>query len=200
MISMIQGKIADRSFDTLVIMTDAGIGFELSVPASLAAGAGSTGSSIRLYTYLHVREDAVLLFGFESQEQKALFLKLIAISGVGPKAAMAILSTMTTQEFLGAVATNDVKSITRAPGVGKKIAERIILEMRSQLDTFIEASQQVAAVAVASPADAAQADAVQALISLGYTGAEALTAISKIQEPGLKTEELILRALRQLDQ
>lgn len=154
---------------------------------------------MRLYTYLHVREDAVLLFGFESQEQKTLFLKLIAISGVGPKVAMAILSTLSIQEFFGSVATNDAKSITRAPGVGKKTAERIILEMRGQLDTFIESSQQVAA-APGAPADAAQADAVQALISLGYTGAEALTAISKVQEPGLKTEDLILRALRQLDQ
>ena len=112
---------------------------------------------------------------------------------------MAILSTLTIQEFFGAVATNDAKSITRAPGVGKKTAERIILEMRGQLDTFIESAQQ-AAVTAGAPADAAQADAVQALISLGYTGAEALTAISKVQEPGLKTEDLILRALRQLDQ
>lgn len=199
MISMIQGKIVDRTTESLVVMTEAGIGFELSVPSSLAVSAGSTGTSVRLYTYLHVREDAVLLFGFESQEQKTLFLKLIAISGVGPKAAMAILSTLTIQEFFGSVATNDAKSITRAPGVGKKTAERIILEMRGQLDTFIESSQQ-AAVTAGAPADAAQADAVQALISLGYTGAEALTAISKVQEPGLKTEDLILRALRQLDQ
>jgi len=199
MISMIQGKIVDRTTESLVVMTEAGIGFELSVPSSLAVSAGPAGTSVRLYTYLHVREDAVLLFGFESQEQKSLFLKLIAISGVGPKAAMAILSTLTIQEFFGSVATNDAKSITRAPGVGKKTAERIILEMRGQLDTFIESSQQ-AAVTAGAPADAAQADAVQALISLGYTGAEALTAISKVQEPGLKTEDLILRALRQLDQ
>ena len=199
MISILQGKIADRASDTLVIMTSGGIGFEVAVPSSLAATAGANNSEVRIYTYMHVTQDGVQLFGFASQEQKSLFLKLIKISGVGPKAAMAILSTLSTQEFLGAVATNDYKSITRAPGVGKKIAERIILEMRGQLDTFVEATQQFAAVA-AAPADSAQSDAVQALISLGYTGAEAIAAISKVQEPGLKTEDLILHALRQLDQ
>lgn len=199
MISVLQGTVEDRTSDSLVIMTDGGIGFLVSVPASLAASAPANGKRMRLMTHMAVREDAVQLYGFEDAQQKDLFLKLVAISGVGPKAAMSILSTLSVQELLAAVATNDAKSITRAPGVGKKIAERIILELRGKMDSFIAGTQAAVQVS-ASVAGNAQSEAVQALMSLGYTGAEAMTAIAKVDDGKAKTEELILRALRMLDQ
>ena len=198
MISILQGTIDSRGADHVVVMTDGGVGFLVYVPYALAASIGAASGRVRLYTHLAVREDAMQLYGFESAAQREFFLKLISINGVGPKAALALLSAMSVQELLAAVATNDVKAITRAQGVGKKIAERIILELRGQLDTFVGSAQ--AAAAVRQIGNTAQTEAVQALTSLGYTGAEAMEAVATVGDENAKTEEIIMRALRMLDQ
>lgn len=197
MISILQGTIEERSTDTLVIMTDAGVGFAVTVPTSFAASAGQTGAKIRMYTHLLVRDDAVLLFGFESAVQREMFLRLIGISGVGPKAAMALLSTLSPQQLLAAAAANDVKSVTQAPGIGKKIAERILLELRGRMDSFVAGTQQAAAVM--SNQQTAQSEAVQGLIALGYTATEAMAAIAQVDDANADTQTLIMRALRALD-
>lgn len=196
MISILQGTIEARSADMLVVMTDGGIGFAVTVPTSFAASAGQTGERVRLYTHMHVREDAVQLFGFASTQQREMFLRLISISGVGPKVAMALLSALSTQQLLAAAAANDVKSVTQAQGVGKKIAERILLELRGQMDSFVAGTQEVAAIPAAQTA---QADAVQGLIALGYTAQEAMTAIAQADDGASDTQALIMRALRALD-
>ena len=198
MISILQGTIDSRGADHVVVMTDGGVGFQVFVPSALAASIGANGGRVRFYTHLAVREDAMQLFGFESAAQRAFFLKLISINGVGPKAALALLTSMSVQEILSAVATNDVKCITRAQRIGKKIAERIILELRGQLDTFVESTQ--AAAVARQTGNTAQAEAVQALMSLGYTGAEAMEAVAKVGDEAEKTEEIIMCALRMLDQ
>ena len=200
MIALLVGTIEERSADSVVLLTNSGIGFSVSVPSSYAAKAGADGKPVKMLTLTTVngRDGSMQLFGFEHAGQRDMFTRLTAVGGVGPKAAMSILSTLTVQELLAAIATNDTKSISRAPGVGKKVAERIVLELRGKMDLMIEGTQNAAFVPAA--AEDAPSEAVQALMALGYTGQEAMQAIAKLNDPTAKTEDLIMRALRALDQ
>jgi len=188
MIATVRGRVISRGADH-VIVEAAGVGYQVFVPRHPASGAGD---DVLLHTHHVVREDAQLLFGFESREELALFELLISVSGVGPKAALAILSVSRPADVATAISVGDAASLAKAPGVGKKTAERLIVDLRSKMGSM--------AVGPFGPfgADVPDGDeAVAALRSLGYTVGEAQAALRGVP-PASKasTEERLAAALR----
>ena len=159
----------------------------------------NVGEEVTIYTHLVVREDAHLLFGFIKDSDRALFRSLIKVSGVGGKLALALLSGMPSRDFIKTVRSNDIASLTRIPGVGKKTAERLIIEMRDRLKELLPESQEAESHAT-TPNDALPPDeikdAVSALIALGFKPPEASRMVSGINTKGLPSEEIIRRALQ----
>lgn len=169
-----------------------GVGYMLKVGAS-AAEKASVGEKRKVYTYLNVREDAMELYGFLSEEELNLFKMLISVSGVGPKVGVAILSSVSPSEFALAVVTGNVKAITKAPGVGPKVAQRIILELKDKMKNAEIAEMPQDYGAFTDTSD----EAVSALVVLGYSAAEAKNVLSKV-ESGLSVEDAVKSALKLL--
>jgi holliday junction DNA helicase RuvA len=195
MYAFIRGKLEYKGTDHAVI--DAGgVGYEIFVSTRTLAELPAVGETARVFTYLHVREDAMLLFGFGSREEKAMFIKLLGVTGVGPKLAMSILSGMTVAELAIALVTKDTRALGRISGVGKKTAERLILELRESVGEheLTGTGPQTGAIANAGPAQ----EAIQALMALGYSSLEAAKAVSAAGEVG-SVEDIIMRALKALD-
>ncbi len=182
--------------ETSVAVSCGGVAFRCYASFNTLRKIGSTGETVTLYTYLSVREDALDLFGFADTAELDCFKILISVSGVGPKAALAILSQLTSDKLALAVASGDVKAITAAQGVGPKIAQRIIAELKDKLAPF---ATGVAAVEIAEVSAAVSTgsgnDAIEALMSWGYSRTQASVAVGKLN-PGLSTEELIVQALQ----
>lgn len=175
-----------------------GVGYKLTVSnTTLAAISHKLGEKVKLYTYLAVREDAMELFGFYSVQEHSAFKQLITVSGVGPKAAISILSTLTPEQFAAAVCSSDTKSISRASGIGAKTAARIVLELKDKLAKEFGADTVTAAPAGIT-ASGKLSDAVNALLVLGYTKAEATEALSGIDSSSMPLETLITTALKRL--
>lgn len=191
MIYSVSGKLVHTEAD-LAVVECGGVGYACKTTLStLQKIAGE--ESVTLLTYLSVREDAVELFGFADSEELRSFKLLISVSGVGPKAALAILSAMSSQQFALAVATGDVKSFTQVKGIGKKTAERLCLELKDKVagETISVRGQK----AVTMPVQGGSiGEAITALEVLGYSAAEAVSAISQL-DPNLSVEELIKKAL-----
>ena len=192
----LEGKTAIIE-QNMAVIDCGGVGYAVNTTAHTLSRL-KIGEKARVYTYVHVKEDAFDIFGFASMNEKHSFEMLLGVSGVGPKMALSILSSTTPEALAMAIVGEDAKALTAAPGVGKKIAERIILELRGKMESFV-AGTQAAVQMSAAAAGNAQSEAVQGLMALGYTGAEAMTAIAKVDDGKAKTEELILRALRMLD-
>lgn len=195
MIYSVSGKLIHTEQD-LAVVECGGVGYACKTTFNtLQKIAGE--ESVRLYTYLSVREDACELYGFAEREELKCFRLLITVSGVGPKAAIAILSGLNTQQFALCVATGDSKSLTKIKGIGAKTAQRIILELKDKLagETISVRGQQ--AVQTGSAAGSNIAEAVTALEVLGYTEGEAMSVISKL-DPSLPSDELIRQSLRGL--
>ncbi len=191
MIGYLKGKILSLGTDTALIETAAGVGFEVLLSGS-ARGSLSGRTEGEVYTYLQVREDGVSLFGFSSLEEKEMFLKLISVSSVGPKMGIAALSQMSAGDIATAIATNDVKRLSAVKGMGKKTAERIILELREKVSAV--AAQSAAGEAVpAVQISASDEDAVVALMTLGFTRNESAKAIARAREKGATEIEDIIR-------
>lgn len=191
MIGYLKGKILSLGTDTALIETAAGVGFEVLLSGS-ARGSLSGRTEGEVYTYLQVREDGVSLFGFSSSEEKEMFLKLISVSSVGPKMGIAALSQMSAGDIATAIATNDVKRLSAVKGMGKKTAERIILELREKVSAV--AAQSAAGEAVpAVQISASDEDAVVALMTLGFTRSESAKAIARAREKGATEIEDIIR-------
>ena len=195
MYAFIRGKVDSKTPES-VVLDAGGVGYEIFTGTRTLSGLPAVGEVARLYTYLYVREDAQLLYGFASREEKAMFLKLLGVTGVGPKLAMSILSGLTVAELAVALATSDARAISRINGVGKKTAERLILELRETIGAQ-ELTAAGAPTAVAMGGSAAQ-EAIQALMALGYSSVEATKAVSAAGDVG-GVEEIILRALKALD-
>ena len=175
-----------------------GVGYKLTVSSTtLGAISSKLGERVKLYTYLAVREDAMELFGFYSVQEHSAFKQLIGISGVGPKAAISVLSTLTPEQFAAAVCSSDTKSLGKASGIGAKTAARIVLELKDKL-----AKEYGADIVSAAPAGIAASgklsDAVNALLVLGYTKAEATEALAGIDSSAIPLEQLITTALKRL--
>ena len=174
-----------------------GVGYEVSAPMTTFYELPETGNEITLHTHLAVREDAHVLYGFLREQDRLLFRTLVKVSGVGPKLALAILSGMSADEFAGLVQIGDSAALTKLPGVGKKTAERLVVEMKDRLKDWqgvTIASETSTSSAV--PANNTVKDAVSALVSLGYKPQEASRMVSQVESDGLSSEEMIRLALR----
>jgi Holliday junction DNA helicase RuvA len=189
-IGFLRGRLDSRR-PGAVLVDVGGVGYEVAVSATTAAALGAPGAEVRLLTRLVVREDALALFGFADEVEMGLFDLLVGVSGVGPKTALAVLSTFDPQRLRRAVLDEDVAALTAVPGVGRKTAQRIVLELRDKLGG---AAGQLPPAA--GPADDAAAQAVAALMGLGFSAPEAHRAVAAVGEPGDDAAELVRRALR----
>lgn len=192
MIASVRGTLIAIAADHAVIETG-GVGWMIYAPRQVLAALGDIGTEARLFTYLLVREDALTLYGFESVEQRQLFEALLGVTGVGPQAALNLLSSGTTDELRLAIATGDVARLARTPRIGKKLAERLVLELKGKLDIKGLSSAPAASPAVA----AANAELAEMLVSLGFSSAEAAAAIAALPpDAPLDLEERLRLALR----
>lgn len=184
--------------DGLTAVVDCGgVGFQCAVSSHTARAIGGAGAPVRLYTYLNVREDTLELYGFAEPEELRCFRLLICVSGIGCKVALSILSALTPQRFALAVATGDIKALTMASGVGNKLAQRILLELKDKMKADLQQGDGTAeSFAQAELSDTA-AEAVNALVVLGYRQGEAAAAVAKCA-PELSLERMIKEALRLL--
>lgn len=200
MIGRLYGQLLEKQ-PPLVVIDVHGVGYELEASMNTLMALPAPGEAVRLFTHLSVREDAHLLYGFIDETERRLFRELIRISGVGPRMALAILSGMERQQLMQSIRDGDSKTLTRLPGVGKKTADRLIVEMRDRFKHWPEferlesaRSLDLAQQADAPRADNARADAEAALIALGYKPTEASRMLSGLEE-GLSTEAMIKKAL-----
>jgi Holliday junction DNA helicase RuvA len=194
MIGFLRGKLAAKLPPMLLVDVN-GVGYELEAPMSTFYGLPATGEGVALFTHLVVREDAHILFGFGTDGERRLFRSLLKVSGVGPKIALGILSGASVEEFLRTIEAEDVAMLTRIPGIGRKTAERVIIEMRDSVQKLslpTAAGASLAAPVVQSP----HSEAYSALIALGYKPPEATRLLKHADEPGLSTTEIIRRALK----
>ena len=197
MISFLRGTIASKSENSLVIDVG-GIGFSVNMPVTAIAKTGGIGDSVTVHTYLQMRDDQPELYGFLQTEEINYFNKLISISGVGPKAALSVLGTLSVQDIAYAIIAEDIKAITRAPGVGTKMAQRIILELKGKIDTHEAVGSSVSMQSIPKTALRADTEAVNALIALGASPSEAQKAVMQISKDGMSTENIIKEALRRM--
>lgn len=195
MIGRLRGTLLVKQAPQLLIDVN-GIGYEVSAPMSTFYSLPEIGETITLHTHLVVREDAHTLYGFATENERAMFRALIKVNGVGAKLALTILSGISADDFILCVMDNDIAGLTRLPGVGKKTAERLIIEMRDKLkDWGAAATSESPNLALVQPADAV-ADAVSALIALGYKPPEASKMVRVVDAKDLPSEEIIRQALQ----
>ena len=192
MIGRIRGVILEKQPPYLLIETR-GIGYELEAPMTTFYKLPETGEDVMLYTHLVVREDAHLLFGFATEKERRLFRTLLKVNGVGARLALAILSGMDAEDFAHIVHDGDASQLTHLPGVGRKTAERLIMEMRDRLKDW-QPSQPADTGTAAE--DDVSADAISALVALGYKPQEASKHVYAVAAPGMSSEELIRAALK----
>ncbi len=198
MIGYLRGIIKLKS-PPIVIIEAGGIGYEVEAPMSTFYDLPDLDKEATLHTHFVVREDAQLLYGFGKLRDRDLFRHVLKVNGVGPRMGLAILSAMSTEEFLTCVRGDDVTSLTRIPGVGKKTAERLIIDLRDRLEGFEAAGAGVAAGDVGATADQpanASRDAISALEALGYKPTEAAKTVRAVKGKNLGTEALIREALK----
>lgn len=201
MIAFLSGKILDKQANSVTVDVG-GVGYEVSIPLSTFYEIGESGADISLRIYTHVREDQISLFGFRTAREKELFLLLISVSGIGPKSAVTALSGMSADEIIGAIAQKNLARLSSIPGVGKKTAERIVIELR---DKAIKLSgtpdgESKSSSSDASVSDAVFDDALSALVNLGYQKAAAEKALKQAFEEGTDTtvQKLLRRGLQLL--
>jgi Holliday junction DNA helicase RuvA len=195
MIAVLRGQLLEKHPSRLIVDVH-GVGYDVQVPVSTFYQAGETGAAVTLRIHTHVREDQIALFGFATALEHDLFERLIGVNGIGPKLALSVLSGIESGDFVRAVEQGDVSRLTRIPGVGRKTAERMTLELRDRLP-----KTDAAAPAPAAAPDGPRGDVVSALVNLGYQPAavdKALDAVSKDAPAGVSFEDLLRRALRHL--
>ena len=195
MIDFIEGMVESKAPGELVISA-AGVGYLLQCSNSTLAQAPARGEKWRCYAVLNVREDAMELFGFASRQERAMFRRLCQVTGVGAKTALGVLSALSLRDLSVAIVTGDVTALSRAPGIGKKTAQRIALELKDKVEA--QELRSGAGQGVSAAAPDARREAAAALMALGYTSAEAARAINQVQDQADKTDQLIMLALRLL--
>ena len=196
MIGFLKGRLAVKQPPMLMVDVN-GVGYEMEAPMSTFYGLPAAGEAVSLFTHLVVREDAHILYAFGAESERRLFRGLLKVSGVGPKIALAILSGASVDEFLRTIEAEDVAMLTRIPGIGRKTAERIIIEMRDSVKKLsMPSGADAAAVPAAGGAATPQSEAFSALIALGYKPPEVLRLLKTVDEPDLATTEIIRRALK----
>lgn len=203
MISFIRGLITDTT-ETSVILDNHGIGYEIFMTGNSIEQASRVNGEIRIHTYFHVREDVMQLYGFLSKDDLEMFRLLLNVNGIGPKAALGVLAGLTADELRFAVLSDDIKTLSKAPGIGKKTAQKLILELKDKLkleDAFekkLAHEQEVSAAAGTGLHDGRQ-EAVEALVALGYSSTDAMRAVRKVTDVAPDDVEGLLKAaLKQL--
>ena len=204
MISRIKGVLLEKELPNLLVDV-AGIGYELQLSLNSFYHLPNLGAEVVLYTHLVVREDAQLLYGFVTSEERSLFRALIKVTGIGPKSALAILSSIEPAEFIRYVLDDDVTSLSRLPGIGKKTAQRLVIDMRDKFahweteynKVVLGATDQKTGGKIGAEPSATK-DAISALMALGYKIPDARRVVLKHRKPGFSSEELIRAALKEL--
>ncbi len=199
MIGRLRGTLAEKQPPHLIVDVN-GLGYELEVPMTTLYRLPKIGEALTLHTHLVVSEDAHLLYGFHEKRERELFRELIRLNGVGPKLALALMSGLEVDELVRCVQAQDASALVKVPGVGKKTAERLLVELKDRFKAW-ETSPAMFALVPNGPApvtsvSSAEADAVSALISLGYKPQEASKAVAAVDAKGLSSEELIRRSLK----
>ena len=198
MIGRLRGTLAEKQPPHLILDVN-GLGYELEVPMTTLYRLPAVGEPLTLHTHLVVREDAHLLYGFFEKRERELFRELIRLNGVGPKLALALMSGLEVDELVRCVQAQDTAALVKVPGVGKKTAERLLVELKDRFKAW-ESIPSIAPLVVepqlAQAVSSAENDAVSALISLGYKPQEASRAVAAVKEDGMSSEDLIRRALR----
>jgi Holliday junction DNA helicase RuvA len=192
MIGHLRGRLVRKAPPALIVDV-AGVGYELEAPMSTFYRLPEVGSEVELHTHLVVREDAHLLYGFSTENERRLFRDLLRVTGIGPKIGLALLSGMDVDTFLFCVEAQDVDALTRIPGIGRKTAERLLIEMRDRIRAL---GQLPSATSRPGQPAGAQAEAFAALVALGYRPAEVTRLLKSVDNEGAGTEELIRRALQ----
>ncbi len=217
MIGYLKGEVLEHADGRVLLMagTGSGVGYQVTVPQSAEYGAWTQGKTVEAFIYTHVREDALDLYGFSSRAEKEIFLSLLSVNGIGPKGAMGILSRVTPSQLLNAILQADKEALVQVPGIGKKTAERVVLELETSMKKKAEAGVFSAFLAsgagtsagaksllgVAAEESSAIQDAKSALLGLGYREPDVTTILKKATEktPGVtRAEDLIRAALQQL--
>jgi Holliday junction DNA helicase RuvA len=196
MIGFLRGRLTAKLPPQLVIDVG-GVGYEVEAPMSTFYGLPAAGAEIHLFTHLVVREDAHILFGFGTERERRLFRELLKVSNVGPKLALALLSGLTVDAFLMCIEAQDIDTLVRTPGVGRKTAERLVVEMRDRVKGFGDTGLAVLPTAGTGEATVGpQAEAFSALVALGYKPAEVTRLLKAVDASAQTTEEIIRRALQ----
>lgn len=200
MIAYIKGILTDVADENIVVET-AGIGYNIKVSANLIQMLPQTGNEVKIYTYTCVREDAFLLYGFLTRDDLEIFRKCITVNGIGPKGALAILSVMDADSLRFAIIAGDAKAIAKAPGIGAKTAERLILDLRDKVkleDTSIGGAT-MAQAGLTENVGTQKKEAIEALVALGYSASEALNAVNRVDNlENLEAESILKAALKQM--
>ena len=194
MIHSLTGKVIEKSLDEVVISCG-GVGFLVSVPQTAQGAIAPIGEETTLYTYLNVKEDALDLYGFATKEEQRAFKILTTVSGVGPKAGLAILSALTPDRVALAVSSGDYKAFTAAQGVGPKLAQRIVLELKGKFTDTTLSGVTIEDISASASATGNVSQAISALVALGYTQSQAATAVAKL-DTNADVQTLIKQALR----
>ncbi len=194
MIAWLQGELIEKQAPGIVINVN-GVGYELEAPMTTFYDLPEVGATATVFVHMVVREDAQLLFGFTTKQQRELFRSLIKVNGVGPKVALAVLSTLSPEELMQSMATEDVTQLCRVPGIGKKTAQRLVVEMKDRLEK--EFGDVAFSSAAGSTTSSDTRDAIDALVALGYKNTEAARVVKSL-DTSLTSEELIRQALRTL--
>ncbi|RNE81426.1 Holliday junction branch migration protein RuvA [Vibrio cholerae] len=203
MIGRLRGTLIEK-LPPQILIEIGGIGYEVQMPMSCIYELPNIGEEAIIYTHFVVREDAQLLYGFNTVNERALFREVIKANGVGPKMGLAILSGMTANQFVTCVEKEDISTLIKLPGVGKKTAERLVVEMKDRLkgwgagDLFTPATDAAPVDSTPVIAQNAQEEAMSALLALGYKSPQASKAVSQVAKAGMSSEELIREALKSM--
>lgn len=203
MIAFLRGEVADITEGSVVLDVN-GVGYEVFVPGQLISMLDGIGQDLKLYTYMQVREDAVVLFGFLTKDDLQMFKMLIGVNGVGPKAGLGILSALGADDLRFAILADDAKRISKAPGIGAKTAQKIILELKDKLDLEDAFEKKLASDKLSPEVSAAAGsqmvqDAVQALVALGYGSTEALKVVRSVKPTDdMDVEDILKEALKRM--
>lgn len=199
MISYIKGAL-ERRAESYIIIETGGIGYQIFVSPATLAKLPQTGERVRVFTYFSVKEDGISLYGFATMEEQEMFHKLLTVSGVGPKGALGFLSQLTPQEIILAIISEDVKTLSKAPGVGRKTAQRVILELKDKFKTedALSMGEELQGMVETSVGGDPKFEAIDAMTALGYSRSEAAKAVNAVAAEGMSTEDILKAALKKM--
>lgn len=195
MIAFVKGTLETLEENSIVVENN-GVGYEILVPGSVIQALPPRGNEVKIFTYTHVREDALQLFGFLTKDGLEMFKLLIKVNGVGPKGALGILTALDTDALRLAIISDDSKAIARAPGIGSKTASKVILELKDKIAMEDVLPDDTGFDAVEAPDLSVRDSAIQALTALGYSSSQAVSAVRKVQQEGMSVEEILKQSLK----